>query len=78
MQPPKKKPNRMKQQNSLKHKINTNEEKTLGQVTKKMRMNKCNIHKTFINKAIIIGAIWVSVFEMIASSGDINLIYQIV
>lgn len=35
MQPPKKKPNRMKQQNSLKHKLNTNEEKTLRQVTKK-------------------------------------------
>lgn len=34
MQPPKKKPNRTKQQNSLKHKLNTNEEKTLGQLTK--------------------------------------------
>jgi len=34
MQPPKKKPNRMKQQNSLKHKLNTNEGKTLRQVTK--------------------------------------------
>jgi len=34
MQPPKKKPNRMKQQNSLKQKLNTNEEKTLRQVTK--------------------------------------------
>jgi hypothetical protein len=37
MQPPKKKPNRMKQQNSLKHKLITNEEKTLGQVTKKKK-----------------------------------------
>lgn len=47
MQPPKKKPNRMKQQNSLKHKLNTNEEKTLGQVTKKKKLNanKFNIHK---------------------------------
>lgn len=37
MQPPKKKPNRMKQQNSLKHKLNTNEEKTLRQVTKQKK-----------------------------------------
>lgn len=37
MQPPKKKPNRMKQQNSLKHKLNTIEEKTLGRVTKKCK-----------------------------------------
>lgn len=35
MQPPKKKPNRTKQQNSLKHKLNTNKEKTLNPVTKK-------------------------------------------
>lgn len=41
MQPPKKKPNRMKQQNSLKHNLNTNEEKTLRQVTKKKKQ-KCN------------------------------------
>lgn len=48
MQPSKKKPNRMKQQNSLKHKLNTNKEKTLGYVT-----NKCekifDIQNTFIN-----------------------------
>lgn len=39
MQSPKKKPNRMKQQNSLKHKLNTNEEKTLGQVLEKKKYN---------------------------------------
>lgn len=43
MQPPKKKPNRMKQQNSLKHKLNTNEEKILGQVTKKRNKNAIKI-----------------------------------
>jgi len=43
MQPPKKKPNRMKQQNSLKHKLNTNEEKTLRQVTKKINKNAIKI-----------------------------------
>lgn len=40
MQPPKKKPNRMKQQNSLKHKLNTNEEKTLKKRVKKGKQ-KC-------------------------------------
>lgn len=43
MQPPKKKPNRMKQQNSLKHKLNTNEENTLRQVTKKKQKTKMQI-----------------------------------
>lgn len=46
MQPPKKKPNRMKQQYSLKHKLNTNEEKTLKQVTKKKK--KQNAIKIFV------------------------------